>query len=100
MRRHASRYVGFRNGASGCAGSLSGDNHLVVPRKKLRSIGENPPDSTVSDTFPARLSLALQALNFSRAQLSAAVGVDKSLVSRGLSGQMAPTSHNLARISE
>jgi TolB-like protein/tetratricopeptide (TPR) repeat protein/transcriptional regulator with XRE-family HTH domain len=100
MRRHASRYVGFRNGASGCAGSLSGDNHLVVPRKKLRSIGENPPDSTVSDTFPARLSLALQALNFSRAQLSAAVGVDKSLVSRWLSGQMAPTSHNLARISE
>lgn len=53
-----------------------------------------------SDSFAARLLLAMKTLNFSRGQLSAAVGVDKSLVSRWLSGQVMPTSHNRARISE
>jgi TolB-like protein/tetratricopeptide (TPR) repeat protein/transcriptional regulator with XRE-family HTH domain len=52
------------------------------------------------DRFAARLALALNVLNFSRAQLSAAAAVDKSLVSRWLSGQVLPTSHNLARVSE
>jgi TolB-like protein/transcriptional regulator with XRE-family HTH domain/cytochrome c-type biogenesis protein CcmH/NrfG len=54
----------------------------------------------LSDSFSQRLSLALKALNFSRAQLASAVGVNKSLVSRWLSGQVTPSSHNLARISE
>jgi len=53
-----------------------------------------------SDSFAARLLLAMKTLNFSRGQLSAAVGVDKSLVSRWLSGQVMPNSHNRARISE
>jgi len=44
--------------------------------------------------------LALRVLNFSRGQLAAAVGVDKSLVSRWASGQVVPTDYNLARISE
>jgi ribosome-binding protein aMBF1 (putative translation factor) len=52
-----------------------------------------------SNDFAERLSLALRAANLSGAQLSAAVGVDKSVVSRWLSGQVQPTSYNLARIS-
>jgi TolB-like protein/Tfp pilus assembly protein PilF/transcriptional regulator with XRE-family HTH domain len=52
-----------------------------------------------SDSFAARLSLALRAANLSGAQLAAAVGVDKSVVSRWLSGHVQPTSYNLARIS-
>jgi tetratricopeptide (TPR) repeat protein/transcriptional regulator with XRE-family HTH domain len=55
--------------------------------------------SSLSDSFAARLSLALKALNVSRARLASAVGVDKSLVSRWLAGQVTPSSHNLARIS-
>jgi transcriptional regulator with XRE-family HTH domain len=50
--------------------------------------------------FAFRLNLALKALNMSRGQLAASVGVDKSLVSRWMSGQVVPTGHNLARISE
>jgi TolB-like protein/transcriptional regulator with XRE-family HTH domain len=52
-----------------------------------------------SNDFAARLLLALNACNLSRSQLSATLGVHKSLVSRWLSGQVTPTSHNLARIS-
>jgi TolB-like protein/Tfp pilus assembly protein PilF/transcriptional regulator with XRE-family HTH domain len=52
------------------------------------------------DSFAARLVLAMKALNLSRGQLAAAVGVDKSLVSRWASGQVVPTDYNLARISD
>jgi TolB-like protein len=44
--------------------------------------------------------LAMKALNLSRGQLAAAVGVDKSLVSRWASGQVVPTGYNVARVSE
>lgn len=50
--------------------------------------------------FGAKLTLALKALNLSRGKLAARVGVDKSLVGRWASGQVMPTGHNLARISE
>ena len=53
-----------------------------------------------ADGFAARLVLAMKTLNFSRGQLAAAIGVDKSLVSRWASGQVIPTGYNLARISE
>lgn len=53
-----------------------------------------------ADDFAARLALALKALNFSGTQLASAVGVNKSVVSRWLSGIAQPTSYNLARISE
>ena len=52
------------------------------------------------DDFAERLQLALNACNLSRSQLSASLGVHKSLVSRWLSGEVKPTSYNLARISE
>jgi len=52
-----------------------------------------------ADDFPARLSLALNALNLSRSQLSALLGVNKSLVSRWFSGETKPSGYNLARIS-
>jgi transcriptional regulator with XRE-family HTH domain len=50
--------------------------------------------------FAYRLDLALKALNLSRAHLAAAVEVDKSVVSRWLSGRAMPSGLNLARISE
>ncbi len=53
-----------------------------------------------SDSFSVRLDLALKALNVSRVKLAATVGVHKSLVSRWLSGEVIPSSHNLSRISE
>lgn len=52
-----------------------------------------------SADFGERLSLALNACNLSRSQLSATLGVHKSMVSRWLSGGMKPTSYNLARMS-
>jgi TolB-like protein/Flp pilus assembly protein TadD len=58
------------------------------------------PGSDFSDSFAARLGLALDVLNLSRGQLAAAVGVDKSVVSRWVSGNTEPTAYNRARISE
>jgi len=55
--------------------------------------------TNLSNSFAARLSLALKALNLSRSQLAAAADVDKSLVSRWLSGQVTPSAYNLARVS-
>ena len=51
------------------------------------------------DCFGTRLDLALRALNISRVQLATLVGVHKSLVSRWLSSEVHPTTHNIARIS-
>jgi len=57
-------------------------------------------DTLETDDFAERLQLALNGCNLSRSQLSATLGVHKSLVSRWLSGDVKPTSYNLARISE
>lgn len=43
--------------------------------------------------------MALLACNLSRTQLSSMLGVHKSMVSRWLSGEMKPSSYNLARVS-
>lgn len=43
--------------------------------------------------------MALKALSLSRAGLAAAIGVDKSVASRWVSGKVTPSSHNLAKIS-
>jgi adenylate cyclase len=51
------------------------------------------------DAFGARLALALKASNMSRSQLAAALGVDKSVISRWLSGQVRPSDYNIARLS-
>lgn len=49
--------------------------------------------------FGERLSLALKTVNLSPAALGAAVGVDKSVVSRWLAGKVRPSGHNLTRIA-
>lgn len=49
--------------------------------------------------FAARLSLVMKALAISRGQLASAVAVDKSIVSRWLSGATLPTEHNLTRVT-
>ncbi|HMS95706.1 MAG TPA: helix-turn-helix transcriptional regulator [Tabrizicola sp.] len=54
---------------------------------------------TSSDLFSARLRLALGRANLSPASLGAAVGVDKSVVSRWVTGKVRPTQHNLTRIA-
>lgn len=51
------------------------------------------------EDFAGRLKLALKQANVSPAALGAAVGVDKSVVSRWISGRVRPTQHNLARIA-
>ena len=54
---------------------------------------------TLPDDFASRLRLALARANLSPAALGAAVGVDKSVVSRWLAGRVRPTQHNLSRIA-
>lgn len=49
--------------------------------------------------FPARLLLALKALSLSRGRLAAQLAVDKSVVSRWLSGRQAPSGENLANLT-
>ena len=49
--------------------------------------------------FPDSLALVLKALSISRGQLAAAVGVDKSLISRWCTGSVTPSAHNLARLT-
>ncbi len=49
--------------------------------------------------FPARLLLSLKALSISRGRLASQLAVDKSVVSRWLSGRQAPTGENLANLT-
>lgn len=49
--------------------------------------------------FPARLLLSLKALSISRGRLASALAVDKSVISRWLSGRQAPTGENLANLT-
>jgi transcriptional regulator with XRE-family HTH domain len=53
----------------------------------------------IPEDFAGRLRLALKQANLSPAALGAAVGVDKSVVSRWIAGRVRPTQHNLARIA-
>jgi transcriptional regulator with XRE-family HTH domain len=53
----------------------------------------------IPEDFAGRLRLALKQANVSPAALGAAVGVDKSVVSRWIAGRVRPTQHNLARIA-
>ncbi len=51
------------------------------------------------DAFPARLLLALKALSTSRGRLAAELAVDKSVISRWLSGRQTPSGENLANLT-
>ncbi|MEW5687556.1 MAG: helix-turn-helix transcriptional regulator [Pseudomonadota bacterium] len=51
------------------------------------------------DEFPARLLLALKVLSISRGRLASELAVDKSVVSRWLSGRQAPSGENLANLT-
>jgi transcriptional regulator with XRE-family HTH domain len=51
------------------------------------------------ETFAKRLDLALKVLCISRGEVAALLGVDKSVVSRWLTGVNGPTQHNLAKLT-
>ena len=51
------------------------------------------------DGFADKLTLVIKTLGISRAELGAALAVDKSVVSRWFAGARAPTAHNLAAIT-
>lgn len=53
----------------------------------------------IPESFSGRLQLALKQTNLSPGALGAAVGVDKSVVSRWVSGRVRPTQHNVTRIA-
>ena len=55
--------------------------------------------SGLPQDFGPRLALALQRLNLSRDQVSGAVAVDKSVVSRWVRGHVKPSDHNLTRLT-
>lgn len=50
--------------------------------------------------FPAKLDLTLKALSTTRGRLAADLGVDKSVVGKWTTGAAAPSSHNLAKLSQ
>lgn len=50
--------------------------------------------------FSQKLGLLLKAHNLSRARLAQVVGIDKSVVSRWVSGVQAPTDHNLSLLTQ
>lgn len=50
-------------------------------------------------TFAAKLDLALKASSIARGRLAAEIGVDKSMISRWLSGGGRPSTHNLERLT-
>src|SRR4051794_8642147 len=84
---------------SGCIRLRGAGNQQKSLGACERGFGAAVTSAEYTDDFSARLSLALQACNLSRAQLSSLLGVHKSMVSRWLSGEMKPTGYNLARIS-
>jgi transcriptional regulator with XRE-family HTH domain len=49
--------------------------------------------------FSEKLSLVLKLLSISRSTLALQLGVDKSVISRWVGGDRAPSAHNLARLS-
>ena len=49
--------------------------------------------------FSSRLLLALKALSLSRGRLAVEMAVDKSAISRWLSGSHVPSGHNLANLT-
>ena len=53
-----------------------------------------------AEGFPTKLDMVLKACSISRARLAADLGVDKSVVSRWLSGVNVPTDHNLATLTK
>ena len=56
-------------------------------------------ERSIDDAFSERLALVMKVLAISRGQLASALAVDKSLVSRWLSGATSPRDHNLARLT-
>ncbi len=52
-----------------------------------------------TDSFAARLELALKVLSMSRSRMASELGVDKSVIGRWLAGQVKPSSHNLERLT-
>ncbi|MBL8773106.1 MAG: helix-turn-helix transcriptional regulator [Phenylobacterium sp.] len=51
------------------------------------------------DRFPSRLLLTLKALSISRGRLAVELAVDKSVISRWLSGRQSPSGENLANLT-
>lgn len=96
VRREADR---CSSASRGCSRLRGPQNSPKSCRARERRFGAAVASVDCSDDFAARLTLALQVCNLSRAQLSSQLGVHKSMVSRWLSGEMKPTGYNLARIS-
>ncbi|WP_289295524.1 helix-turn-helix domain-containing protein [uncultured Reyranella sp.] len=55
--------------------------------------------ATASD-FAQKLGLVLKTLNLSRGKLAQTIGIDKSVVSRWVSGATVPSDHNLSLLTE
>src|SRR5215212_11278677 len=57
-------------------------------------------DMATISGLPLKLELLLAAFNLSRARLAQKIGVDKSIVSRWVSGGSVPSEHNLSRLTD
>jgi transcriptional regulator with XRE-family HTH domain len=53
-----------------------------------------------NSTFASKLDLTLKAMSMSRGQMASAIGVDKSVIGRWISGRVAPSGHNLTRLTQ
>lgn len=52
-----------------------------------------------TQSFAAKLGLALKLLSMSRSRMAAELGADKSVIGRWLAGQVRPSAHNLERLT-
>lgn len=77
-------------------------NHAAL-RRRARGctvmVDRHSPEGAGWGGFAARLRLILKVLTISRGQLAALLQVDKSVISRWLSGANVPSDHNLARLT-
>jgi hypothetical protein len=73
---------------------------ILVAFRCTRRHGRATGGLIVADsTFAAHLALVLKSLAISRGQLALRLSIDKSLVSRWLSGATIPNEHNLTRLT-
>lgn len=53
-----------------------------------------------SQSFSEKLTLVLKSLSMTRGHLAAEMGVDKSIVGRWMTGRVAPSNHDMVRLTE
>ena len=84
----------------GCISMRNGLQLIACTRNKSDTCSTHKVLAGTDVHFGEKLELVMKVLSLSRAGLASAIGVDKSVTGRWVSGQVKPSSHNLAKISQ